>query len=139
MNDPVAIARTWLGTPYHHHARVKGVGVDCLMLLCEVFEAAGMTPHIDPGAYPSDWMLHREEELYLAGLEKYCTIVAGEPLPGDIVLYRFGRTASHAGIVTQWPEIIHAYRGQGVILADGAAGELGERLDSVWRIRGGQV
>jgi len=25
-------ARTWLGTPYHHQPRVKGVGVDCAML-----------------------------------------------------------------------------------------------------------
>ena len=25
----VAEALTWLGTPYHHQGRVKGVGVDC--------------------------------------------------------------------------------------------------------------
>lgn len=33
----VAEAITWLGTPYHHQGRVKGVGVDCGTLLCEVY------------------------------------------------------------------------------------------------------
>ena len=27
--DVVRMARTWLGTPYHHQGRVKGAGVDC--------------------------------------------------------------------------------------------------------------
>jgi hypothetical protein len=39
-------ALTWLGTPYHHHARVKGVGVDCARLLCAVYEASACVPHI---------------------------------------------------------------------------------------------
>lgn len=25
-------ALAWLGTPYHHHARIKGVGVDCAQI-----------------------------------------------------------------------------------------------------------
>ena len=28
----VAEAIAWLGTPYHHRARIKGVGVDCAQL-----------------------------------------------------------------------------------------------------------
>jgi NlpC/P60 family putative phage cell wall peptidase len=131
----IDIARTWLGTPYHHQARVRGGGVDCLMLLCEVYEEAGLVPHIEPGPYPMDWHLHRNEERYMAGMEKYCEQVT-EPQPGDIVLYRFGRTASHAGIVVEWPrEIIHAYRGQGVVESHGERGELAGRLDSFWRVR----
>lgn len=134
MSDVTDIARTWLGTPYHHRARVKGVGVDCLMLLAEVFEEAGMVPYIDPGYYPHDWMMHRSEERYLAGLEQYCDRVE-DPQPGDIALYRFGRCASHAGIVIEWPLIIHAYRGEGVVLAHGDDGALSGRLDSFWRVR----
>lgn len=129
------VAMSWLGTPYHHRARIKGAGVDCLMLLCEVFETAEMTPRIDPEPYPMDWALHRNTERYLAGLEAFCDPVVGDPQPDDIVLYRFGRCASHAGIVIEWPTIIHAYRDHGVVLADGTAGELAGRLDSVWRVR----
>jgi hypothetical protein len=73
-------ALTWLGTPYHHHARVKGVGVDCAQQLCAVYEACGCVPHIDPGNYAHDWHLHRGEEVFIGWLEK-----AGareEPLQG---------------------------------------------------------
>ena len=49
MTDPrraavVAEAATWLRTPYHHMGRVKNAGTDCLMLLAEVYEAAGVIP-----------------------------------------------------------------------------------------------
>ncbi|MDO6044547.1 hypothetical protein Q4P48_08410 [Neisseria gonorrhoeae] len=37
-------ARSWLGTPYHHHAMVKGAGVDCAMLLVAVYGAVGLLP-----------------------------------------------------------------------------------------------
>ena len=33
----VAEARSWIGTPYHHAADVKGHGVDCAMLLIRVY------------------------------------------------------------------------------------------------------
>src|SRR5208337_4686669 len=40
----LAIAESWVGTPFHHQGRVKGRqgGVDCAMLLLEVFLSAGV-------------------------------------------------------------------------------------------------
>jgi cell wall-associated NlpC family hydrolase len=64
----VAEAASWLRTPYHHMGRVKGGGVDCLMLLAEVYEAAGVIPHVEIPFYPPDWHLHRGVERYLEGL-----------------------------------------------------------------------
>ena len=32
----IQTARQWLDTPYHHQARVKGVGVDCIGLVIGV-------------------------------------------------------------------------------------------------------
>ena len=56
-------AKTWIGTPFHHAARVKGAGVDCLMLLAEVYERAGVTAgRIKPPFYVPDWHLHRDAE-----------------------------------------------------------------------------
>ena len=112
-----AEALSWLGTGYHHHGRIKHVGVDCLMLLAEVYERAGVVPHIDPGDYRTDWHLHRGEELYLAGLERYTRPVQ-TPALGDIVLFKFGRCYSHSGIVVQAghdPTVVHAYLKLGVI------------------------
>ncbi len=116
----VAEALTWLGTPWRHAARVKGAGVDCGMFLAEVFERAGIAPHVDPGPYPRDWHMHRDEERYLAILETYLTRTAGPPLPGDVALYRFGRCAAHGAIVVEWPQIVHAYVPVGKVVLDDA-------------------
>lgn len=111
----VAEARTWLGTAYHHQGRVKGVGVDCATLLCEVYEAAGIIPHVDPTPYPQDWHLHRDGERYLGWLHQYA-FPASEPVVGDVIIWRFGRCFSHAAIMCDNDHIIHSYLDQGVRL-----------------------
>jgi cell wall-associated NlpC family hydrolase len=120
-NRVVAVARTWLGTPYHTAARVKGGGADCLTLLVEVFEEAGLIRHLEIPHYPADWHLHRDAERYLNGLLEHTGEVDGPPLPGDIALWRFGRCYSHGAIVVQWPTVIHAYVGRGCVLEDAEA------------------
>jgi len=102
-------ALSWCGTPYEHRARVKGAGVDCGQLLIAVYSACGLSPDFDPGDYPADWMLHRDEERYLGWVRKFA-MPTDAPKPGDIVVWRFGRCVSHGGIVTDWPTIVHAYR-----------------------------
>ncbi len=114
----VAEALTWIGTPFHHAARVKGAGVDCLMLLAEVYERAGVAPHVDPPFYVPDWHMHRDAERYLEGLLGYARAIDGPPLPGDIALFKFGRVFSHGAIVTEWPRLIHAYWAIGVVWGD---------------------
>jgi cell wall-associated NlpC family hydrolase len=104
----IAEAKTWLRTPYHHRAHVKGGGVDCAYLLIEVYHACGLIPSIDPGEYPPDWMMHREEERYLGWVKKFAHEVE-TPRPGDIALYHVGRCFAHGAIVVDWPTIIHAY------------------------------
>ena len=66
----VAEARSWIGTPYHHCADVKGRrgGVDCAMLIVRVYCDLGMVETFDPRPYPPDWMMHRDEERYLGFL-----------------------------------------------------------------------
>lgn len=127
-------ARTWLRTPYHHEAGVKGAGVDCAFLLIRVFHACGLIPDIDPRPYPADWALHRDDERYLGWVDRYARRV-DVPQPGDIAIWKFGRCFSHAAIVTGWPEIIHAYRREGCVQGDGIAGDLAGRevrFYSVW-------
>ena len=114
----VKIAKSWLGTPYHHMARVKGVGVDCLTLLAEVFHEAGLVPTVPVEFYPKDWMHHRDNERYLEGLLKYTREIEPDPRPGDIVLWKIGRCFSHGAIVVQWPIVIHACAGLHVMLED---------------------
>lgn len=116
-NRVIAEARTWLRTPYHHQGRIKGAGVDCLMLLCEVYQAVGLLPFIDPRPYPRDWHLHRSEERYASGLLEYARPVE-VPKPGDVALFKFGRCFSHGAIMFGETDVIHSYIGQGVVQAD---------------------
>jgi cell wall-associated NlpC family hydrolase len=115
----VAEAETWLRTPYHHMGRIKGGGIDCLTLLAEVYEAAGVIPHVDVPFYPPDWNLHRDTERYLRGLMRYARGIGGPPQGGDVAVFRFGRCFAHGAIVVSWPRLIHAWCDAGVVFADG--------------------
>jgi len=123
----IAEALTWIGTPFHHAARVKGAGVDCLMLLAEVYERAGAAPHVEPPFYVPDWHLHRDAERYMEGLIGYARPIGGPPLPGDIALFQFGRTFSHGAIVVEWPRLVHAYWAIGVVWGDATLHPLKDR------------
>jgi len=129
-------ALTWLNTPYHHEADIKGAGVDCAMLLVRVYHATGLIPAIDPRPYPADWMLHRDEERYLGWVKQYADPVT-DPLPGDVVLYKVGRCFAHGGIVLAWPDIIHAVRDEGAVVRGRFdTGRLASRERQLWRVRG---
>lgn len=129
----LTIALAWEGTPYHAHGRLKGVGVDCAMFLAEVYHAAGLVPYIDPGHYPIDWHLHRDEEKFMTWVKKFATEVF-DPRPGDVVLFRTGRAQGHGGIVIDWPLIIHAKSDFGVCREDITGTRLGRLRVRFWRM-----
>lgn len=105
----VAAARAWVGTPYHHHASLKGKGCDCLMLIAESYAEVGLLPSdIEIPDYPPDIMFHKDDHSYLEAVLSYCDEV-DTPRPGDVVMWKFGMTYSHAGIVSAWPRVVHAY------------------------------
>ena len=116
----VAEALSWLGTPYHHRARLKGVGVDCAQFVLGVYANVGLIEAFDTGEYPRDWHLHRSVERYMTHVLRF----AGEIAPaaaqsGDVLLFKFGRAFSHGAIVTSYPQVIHAVaRESCVVLGD---------------------
>ncbi|MDE3132294.1 MAG: C40 family peptidase, partial [Acidobacteriota bacterium] len=116
----VAEALSWLGTPYHHRARLKGVGVDCAQLPIAVFADAGLIEAFDTGDYPADWHLHRDEERYAGFVLRYADGIAqDEAQPGDLVLFRYGRAFSHGAILTAPGQVVHAVRkDRSVVLGD---------------------
>jgi cell wall-associated NlpC family hydrolase len=118
----VAEARSWIGTPYHNCADIKGIGVDCGMLLVRVFVDLKLCPPFDPRPYPVDWHLHRSEERYL-GFIFDRSAEAVQPLPGDVMVFRYGRCYSHGGIVTAANplRIVHAYYQARIVVEDEVA------------------
>ena len=130
----ISEARSWLGTPFHHRAMVRGAGVDCAHFLIGVYSAVGLAPKVETENYPPDWHFHKDEERFLGYLERYARRVE-TPAPGDVAMFKFGHCVSHGAIVVAWPTVIHAYFRQGVVIADAERGaELRGRLHSFWRV-----
>jgi cell wall-associated NlpC family hydrolase len=129
----VAEAMTWVGTPYHHMADVKGHGVDCAMILVRIYCGLGIAPLFDPRPYPQQWFLHRSEEKYKLWIEKYCDQVESAQ-SGDIGLFRYGRCAAHGAIIIDENYMVHAFAPSGRV-------EYIERraftkeIDSIWTPR----
>jgi cell wall-associated NlpC family hydrolase len=134
----VAEAMTWLRTPYHHRARVKGAGVDCAQILIGVFAGVGLIAAFDAGDYPRDWMLHRDEDRFRACVRQHADqIDLADLQPGDVALYLVGKCFAHGAIALDWPLILHADSRYGeVTLADGDQGWLAGRPVEFYRIRG---
>jgi len=135
----VAEAFSWLRTPYHHQAHIKGVGVDCVWLLIEVYKSVGIVaPDFDPGNYEGEWYFHQSEEIYLAGVIQHAHKIETPEL-GDVALYNFGKCVSHGVIIVSVPDAqgggelvgIHAHRpSRNVELIE--LRTLADRFESYW-------
>lgn len=111
--DIVQETLTWVGTPYHHQARIKGIGVDCAQLLVGVAHSTGRLSDEDlkkiPMNYSVEWNYHNREEVMLGILQDMgCTPVVGIPEPGDIIAFKIGRAHGHLGIIVTSTEFVHA-------------------------------
>jgi NlpC/P60 family putative phage cell wall peptidase len=99
----VAAARSWLGTPYHHQAALKGVGCDCLGLVRGVYEELYGRPAEAPPPYSRDWAEAAAIETMLEAARRHLAeIDPREMRPGDVVIFRLrrGAMAKHCGIVS---------------------------------------
>lgn len=113
-DDIVHIARSWIGTPYHHQASKKQIGTDCLGLVRGIYrDLYGEDPERVP-AYSSDWAEASGVETMLNGARRHLKEVdVAEAAPGDVIIFRFrrGATAKHAGILSGDNRMIHALEG----------------------------
>lgn len=107
-------ARTWIGTPWKHQARQKGVGTDCIGLVGGVALAVGL-PGAD--AWALDQTLHCYGRTPLATMllpacDRFLRkLTASEVRLADILLMDFGHGPQHFGIVSREdPQyMVHAY------------------------------
>lgn len=111
-----ALAREWIGTPYHHQASVKGVGCDCLGLLRGVYrEAVGPEPEAMPN-YSPGWDEVARQDIMLAKCRAHLRV---RPIdrrgPGLVLVFRMRRraVAKHCGIMTDRNHFVHSQSGRG--------------------------
>jgi len=109
--DVVAIARQWLGTPYHHQASRMGVGADCLGLVRGVYRELYGFDAATPPPYSRDWAEASGIETMLEGARRHLVEIAtAEARAGDVVVFRWrpGYPAKHAAILSASDRMIHA-------------------------------
>lgn len=114
----IAAARSWLGTPYHDQASLRGAGCDCLGLARGVWrEVVGPEPFPIP-PYSRDWGETGPREVLAEGA-RGCMIevTLAEAGPGALALFRMRERAiaKHVGILTDCGTLIHARERLGVI------------------------
>ena len=125
----ITVVRSWLGTPYHDQASLKGVGSDCLGLARGVWrEVVGPEPFPIP-PYSRDWGESGPREVLAEGARRMMSeSVPADPIPGALILFRMipRAIAKHVGIVTGPDTFLHAYERLGVIE---------EPMTPIWRRR----
>lgn len=133
-SDVIAAARRYVGTPFCHQGR-SAAGMDCVGLIIAVGRA------IEVGL---EWpeMPYREfppEDYVKAVLNAFLEPLGGAPVPGDIALIRWRRTANHLAIVADGDQpysLIHAYYVMGRVVEHRADYSWQNRVESLYGFRG---
>jgi NlpC/P60 family putative phage cell wall peptidase len=135
-------AKTWVGTPFRHQARVKGVGVDCAQLVIAVGESCGLLA-VDPAAWrrfagygraPNPKRMEEALRSFMV------PIPPSRARLGDVAWLEWRRELPmHLAILSRHGEratLIHALSEVGKACEHGFVAEWPERVVSWWRYPG---
>jgi NlpC/P60 family putative phage cell wall peptidase len=113
-SEVTRLARSWVGTPYHHRASVRQVGCDCIGLVRGLWrELYGSEPE-SPGPYTGDWAEATGNEALLAAAGRHLRRSSTAAMrPGDVLIFRVSAyaVAKHAAILVEDERMIHATEG----------------------------
>ena len=127
-------ARTWMDTPFHHQARLKNVGCDCLGLVMGVAKELGLKDKFGDDFYKhdiKDYSMAPDTKFSIETLERVLHIVSVESVrPGDLAMFKILSNPQHLAFITDFQG------GIGMIHCDNSIKKVVEhRLDSRWRSR----
>lgn len=133
-NDIVAQARSWIGTPFHHQARLKKIGCDCLGLIVGVVDELELKDKNGVKLAAYDEVTYSKEpdgEYLIQKLVDVLAEIAPEEMrPGDLALFKVRENPQHLAILTDYEG------GLGMIHSFAPARRVVEhRLDDDWRAR----
>lgn len=130
------VVRTWIGTPYHHQARLKGVGADCIGELYGPATEYGF-PLTDVEGYsrqPYGQKLIAELE------QRLDRIPIEEAQPGDVLVFWFETKDYPAHVAwmadgQHGPNMIHTMEKTRRVVEHRINEWWWERVHSAWRLR----
>ena len=122
--DIIIEARSWMGTPYRHQGRMKGIGADCAGIVIGIANALGLA-HCDRRGYSR----LPGTEFQLEVSRQLVPIPFQELLPGDLLTFAFRSHPQHIAIVTDIEplKILHSHFSAGRCIE--------QALDDAWRSR----
>ena len=102
----IAIARSWVGTPFVYQGAVKGVGADCVAMVLEIYRT--YTAYKDSDAYKA-YGFKPDFDRTVSMLEKYsyARLHPDYILPGDVVLYKI-KDSPHFGVFTDSDTVVQS-------------------------------
>jgi cell wall-associated NlpC family hydrolase len=120
----VALARTYIGTPFRHQGRTPGHGLDCIGVMVCIGRELGLFDY-DLPHYPR--LPHGDMALLphvaRAGFRPL-TICAAQP--GDVLVFRVLREPQHVALLTDCG-VLHAWLQAGAVVE--------HRLEPFWQSR----
>ncbi len=144
--DVVAEARRWVGTPYHHQAQLRGVGVDCVGLIVGVGKALGVMGEDFDARFklfdgysrlPNPRKMLRGMELFL---ERAPAPTSSAPGVGLIGWFEWREELPmHLAIIGSFEgraTMIHAYKPVGRCVEHTLDELWSARINSFWQYRG---
>lgn len=130
VQEFVAVARSYEGTPFLHQGRLPQVGLDCGGVVVCALKAIGH-PVIDAigyGRLPAKGMLEKV-------VEENCDKVAiSEVQDGDILVFKFIREPQHVAIYFDG-KLIHGWQEVGKVVVHDFNGVWRRRLTGCYRVR----
>jgi len=130
-------AKTWKGTKWRHGQALKGDSTDCIQWIGYLGKQFGFIPkEYKFPRYSRDWALHNNFSILKQEISKFC-YKKDIMEKGDILLFIFGKTSSHAGIYLGNNEMIHSHIKNGVEIINlnqhiNKTEKYIDILDSIW-------
>ena len=107
----VRVARTWIGTPFHHAQRKRGLGIDCAGLLVMVARECGLVaPDFDLPPY----LARPDGRTMIEWCNKYMgdQVLEQHMRPGDAIVLVTDEYPQHLGVIADYHygglSLIHA-------------------------------
>jgi len=133
-NQPALLQEvaSWIGTPFHDHAGIKGAGVDCVHLALRIYQATGFLPEglVFPD-YTLDGGHHQTESKVIAFVEGLGRFAAqsvkpatADWCPGDLLGFTIGKVVHHVGVAVDNLRFVHVLQSNRVAFSS--------VLDSTW-------
>jgi len=112
----VAVARSWIGTPFHHQARVKGVGADCVGLTIGVALELGLIDARTAKSLPADYKPHPDPALMRRVLGEHMDSVWPAQVGDWVWMAAINQQPVHVCLLSGPDTIIHAHHGSGGVV-----------------------